>query len=389
MYSPVSFRSLFHYSSVSFPNSLIHPSFLLLILVWDSIPMKNMCGSDSPLVDVYDDVFLWWSKRTSTMEQKVGKGVTDVLKNRREDRMINRKKERRIRVEGRKTRIWFTEVFCVLLFILGSRKNSSLDSRFGNILSHVFCLFLLCVLFSCWTTTHDMTIWNDGLGIKQRRHPPPDEPWHMNTWKHGKFNHEWIWCSGEQNGYNIPEVVSFPDLRWWLSEEGTVFLLTTKDDKLLPEMARRLLCDAYMCFYQSTDQMVSAVGTFVWFIRIMDGWMIIKTLSYRLLSFLSRHKLTIVDHNIMFNLSLRHMTTWWLRYEEADTDAQTERNVQKNNIEIIINIMWIDWEKILLLLYVIITILSSHMMRRMMIYCVLWIWIKYERRKNESRVDLI
>lgn len=63
-------------------------------------------------------------------------------------------------------------------------------------------------------------------------------------------------CTGEQNGYNIPEVVSFSDLRWWLSEEGSVFLLTTRDDKVLPEMARRLLCDAYMCFYQSTDIMM-------------------------------------------------------------------------------------------------------------------------------------
>lgn len=62
--------------------------------------------------------------------------------------------------------------------------------------------------------------------------------------------------AGEQNGYNIPEVVSFSDLRWWLSEEGTVFLLTTRDDKVLPEMARRLLCDAYMCFYQSTEIMM-------------------------------------------------------------------------------------------------------------------------------------
>lgn len=48
-------------------------------------------------------------------------------------------------------------------------------------------------------------------------------------------------------------MVSFKDLRWWLSEEGTLFLLTNRDDKVLPEMARRLLCDAYMCFYQSTE----------------------------------------------------------------------------------------------------------------------------------------
>ena len=59
--------------------------------------------------------------------------------------------------------------------------------------------------------------------------------------------------AGEQNGYNIPEVISFPDLKWWLSDDGTNYLLTIKDDKLLPEMPRRLLCDAYMCLYQSPD----------------------------------------------------------------------------------------------------------------------------------------
>jgi len=61
---------------------------------------------------------------------------------------------------------------------------------------------------------------------------------------------------GEQNGYNIPEVIPFPDLRWWLSDEGNAFLLTTKDDKVLPEMTRRLLCDPYLCFYQSPDVMM-------------------------------------------------------------------------------------------------------------------------------------
>ena len=65
-----------------------------------------------------------------------------------------------------------------------------------------------------------------------------------------------FFSKGEQDGYNIPEVVSFPNLRWWLSDEGTAFLLTTKDDKSLPEMARRLICDAYMCMYQSPDMMI-------------------------------------------------------------------------------------------------------------------------------------
>ncbi|XP_022239709.1 ubiquitin carboxyl-terminal hydrolase CYLD-like isoform X2 [Limulus polyphemus] len=72
------------------------------------------------------------------------------------------------------------------------------------------------------------------------------------------------WCffdsmadrKGEQNGYNIPEVIPFPELHWWLSEEGKKFLLTAKDDKILPDIARRLLCDAYMCMYQSPDIMM-------------------------------------------------------------------------------------------------------------------------------------
>lgn len=61
---------------------------------------------------------------------------------------------------------------------------------------------------------------------------------------------------GEQNGYNIPEVVSVPDLPLWLSEEGAKDLNERYlNDKLLPEHAKRLMCDAYMCMYQ-TDVMM-------------------------------------------------------------------------------------------------------------------------------------
>ncbi|XP_014216549.1 ubiquitin carboxyl-terminal hydrolase CYLD [Copidosoma floridanum] len=56
---------------------------------------------------------------------------------------------------------------------------------------------------------------------------------------------------GEQDGYNVPEVVAFPNLPYWLSEEGAKHLSTVSDDRLLPEHAKRLLCDAYMCMYQS------------------------------------------------------------------------------------------------------------------------------------------
>ncbi|XP_053697663.1 uncharacterized protein LOC128744574 [Sabethes cyaneus] len=62
---------------------------------------------------------------------------------------------------------------------------------------------------------------------------------------------------GEQNGYNIPEMIPVPDLPIWLSEEGARQLNEEAiNDKMLPEHAKRLLCDAYMCMYQSTDVMM-------------------------------------------------------------------------------------------------------------------------------------
>ncbi|KDR15361.1 putative ubiquitin carboxyl-terminal hydrolase CYLD [Zootermopsis nevadensis] len=72
------------------------------------------------------------------------------------------------------------------------------------------------------------------------------------------------WCffdsmadrKGEQNGYNIPEMVSCPNLPYWLSDDGAQSLREMKDDRQLPEHAKRLLCDAYMCMYQSPDVMM-------------------------------------------------------------------------------------------------------------------------------------
>lgn len=71
-------------------------------------------------------------------------------------------------------------------------------------------------------------------------------------------NSEAPWCffdsmadrRGEQNGYNIPEVLLFDEIGFWTTDKGIPYLLNHKDDKLLPEMARRLICDAYLCFYQ-------------------------------------------------------------------------------------------------------------------------------------------
>ena len=57
---------------------------------------------------------------------------------------------------------------------------------------------------------------------------------------------------GEQNGYNIPEVISVPNLPLWLSEEGSKELNERYlSDKSLPEHAKRLFCDGYMCMYQT------------------------------------------------------------------------------------------------------------------------------------------
>ncbi|XP_018913043.2 ubiquitin carboxyl-terminal hydrolase CYLD isoform X2 [Bemisia tabaci] len=72
------------------------------------------------------------------------------------------------------------------------------------------------------------------------------------------------WCffdsmadrKGEQNGYNIPEMVSCPDLPYWLSDKGSEVLNHFKDERHLPEPAKRLLCDAYMCMYQSREVMM-------------------------------------------------------------------------------------------------------------------------------------
>jgi ubiquitin thioesterase CYLD len=51
-------------------------------------------------------------------------------------------------------------------------------------------------------------------------------------------------------------MVSVPNLPMWLSEEGSKELNERYlNDKSLPEHAKRLMCDAYMCLYQ-TDVMM-------------------------------------------------------------------------------------------------------------------------------------
>ncbi|XP_060518432.1 probable phosphorylase b kinase regulatory subunit beta [Cylas formicarius] len=78
--------------------------------------------------------------------------------------------------------------------------------------------------------------------------------------------HKAPWCffdsmadrRGEKNGYNIPEMVACPDVSHWLSEEFACRQLHEDFpvDRHLPEHARRLLCDAYICMYQSSDVMM-------------------------------------------------------------------------------------------------------------------------------------
>ncbi|XP_052817138.1 ubiquitin carboxyl-terminal hydrolase CYLD-like [Mya arenaria] len=60
---------------------------------------------------------------------------------------------------------------------------------------------------------------------------------------------------GEQSGYNIPEVKECSEIPRWLSDEYYKDIMKSPDDKNLPEHMRRLICDAYICMYQSLDVM--------------------------------------------------------------------------------------------------------------------------------------
>lgn len=59
---------------------------------------------------------------------------------------------------------------------------------------------------------------------------------------------------GEQGGHNIPEMTTVPELPQWINDP-TAQLLNEEavNDKLLPVLAKRLLCDAYLCMYKSND----------------------------------------------------------------------------------------------------------------------------------------
>ena len=57
---------------------------------------------------------------------------------------------------------------------------------------------------------------------------------------------------GEQNGYNIPELTPAADIERLMSE-AFAEELKGKPNMPLGEQAKRLVSDAYMCFYQSPD----------------------------------------------------------------------------------------------------------------------------------------
>lgn len=60
-----------------------------------------------------------------------------------------------------------------------------------------------------------------------------------------------ICISGEQNGYNIPEVTPAPEVERVLSEAGAEDFRAGRGGQ--GEQVKRLVTDAYMCFYQSPD----------------------------------------------------------------------------------------------------------------------------------------
>lgn len=123
-----------------------------------------------------------------------------------------------------------------------SWKPLSVPLEFSIIKEHCMIPRLYMQLFAvvCIETSHYVTFVKCGMGA--------DAPW--------CFFDSMADRKGEQNGYNIPEMVACPDLPYWLSDKGALTLQQIKDERQLPEHAKRLLCDAYMCMYQSTEVMM-------------------------------------------------------------------------------------------------------------------------------------
>ncbi|EDV98882.1 GH13356 [Drosophila grimshawi] len=122
-------------------------------------------------------------------------------------------------------------------------KKLSVPRDFKVMADHMTLPRLYMELFAvvCIETSHYVAFVKAGSG--------PDAPW--------CFFDSMADRKGEKNGYNIPEMISVRELPQWLSDEGArVINERSIKDKVLPEHAKRLFCDAYMCMYQSTDVMM-------------------------------------------------------------------------------------------------------------------------------------
>ncbi|KAH8263106.1 hypothetical protein KR044_004365, partial [Drosophila immigrans] len=108
-------------------------------------------------------------------------------------------------------------------------------------ITHVPRIFMELFAVVCIETSHYVAFVKTGSG--------PEAPW--------CFFDSMADRKGEKNGYNIPEMISVPELPQWLSDDGArVINEHYSKDKDLPEHAKRLFCDAYMCMYQSTEVMM-------------------------------------------------------------------------------------------------------------------------------------
>ena len=88
----------------------------------------------------------------------------------------------------------------------------------------------------CIETSHYVTFAKCGSG--------PDSPW--------CFFDSMADRKGEQNGYNIPELTPASELERIMSETFAEDL-RGNPSMALGDQAKRLVSDAYMCFYQSPD----------------------------------------------------------------------------------------------------------------------------------------
>ncbi|XP_039278937.1 ubiquitin carboxyl-terminal hydrolase CYLD-like [Nilaparvata lugens] len=112
------------------------------------------------------------------------------------------------------------------------------DNLSPDLLGTIPRLYMELFAVVCIETSHYVAFVKCG--------PGPEAPW--------CFFDSMADRKGEQNGYNIPEMVACPNLPYWLSEKGAHH--SVKDDRQLPEHEKRLLCDAYMCMYQSSEVMM-------------------------------------------------------------------------------------------------------------------------------------